>query len=280
MNSSTTICICTRNRPDELRRCLQSIARSTVPVDQIVVSDDSTDMRTGQMIQAEFPGAQYLPGPRRGLGANRNCALRGARGTHILFLDDDACLGETFLSEALRAASRSGVAQVIVSGVENNHGHLVFAHDQGFLGHQNVAYPEGEALRTIVINSTLFPCAVFERVRFDEGLIYGYDEVDIATQALQAGFVIAGCRTAVNLHFPSALNRDYYRPHTEASRLYVTLRRYGLYERNVLKAGAFAAAAPVHLLAHALRRGGAVAAVEALRTIGRAIRMLGAAATA
>jgi GT2 family glycosyltransferase len=199
----------------------------------------------------------------------------------VLFLDDDACLGEYFLQESLStlaaelAHQRS--AQVIVSGVENNYGRLVYAHDQSFLGHQNVAYREGRSLRTIVINSALFPRDLFERLRFDEGLVYGYDEVDIATRALRIGYLIVGCRSAVNFHFPSVVNRDYYRPHTEASRMYVTLRRYARFERKFFKASAFAVVAPLHLVAHATRRGGPGATVDAIRTIGRTIRMLGAA---
>jgi GT2 family glycosyltransferase len=243
-----------------------------------VVSDDSTDSRTEALVRAEFPCVQYVAGPRTGLAANRNRALEQTTGSQLLFLDDDACLGTEFLREALAvAASRRGSSRadrVIVSGVENNYGRLVFAHDQSFLGHQQMAYGDGQALRTIVINSTLFPRSLFDRIRFDRNLVYGYDEVDIATQALGAGYVIVGCRTAVNFHFPSTINRDYYLPHTEASRLYVTLKRYASYERRPLKASAFAVVAPVHLVAHALRRGNPAAVLDAFRTIGRATRLM------
>jgi GT2 family glycosyltransferase len=278
MDSTISVCICTRNRPDELRRCLNSLRASSVAVAQTVVSDDSTDSRTEAILSSEYPWVRYVVGPRTGLAANRNHALEQTTGSHVLFLDDDACLGADFLRETLAVlAPEQGeidADRVIVSGVENNYGHLVFAHDQSFLGHQQVAYAVGQALRTIVINSTLFPRALFDRIRFDRNLVYGYDEVDIATQALGAGYIILGCRTAVNFHFPSTINRDYYRPHTEASRLYVTFKRYARYERKPLKASAFAVVAPAHLVAHALRRGGAAAVVDAFRTIGRATRLM------
>ena len=49
------ICICTRNRPDELRVALQSIRESSYPASQVVVSDDSTDTRSRDSVSPDFP---------------------------------------------------------------------------------------------------------------------------------------------------------------------------------------------------------------------------------
>ncbi len=57
-----SLCICTRNRPDDLRRALQSAQASTTPVHQLIVSDDSTDYRTRDMMLGEFPAITYLEG--------------------------------------------------------------------------------------------------------------------------------------------------------------------------------------------------------------------------
>ncbi len=76
---------------------------------------------------------------------------------------------------------------------------LVRAHDQSFLGFQSVPYRPGARPRTIVMNSTLAPRALFQRgASFDENLVYGYDEVDLASQAVALGFDIVQCDDAVN----------------------------------------------------------------------------------
>lgn len=268
-----TICICTRNRPVELRRCLDSISRSTVAVDQVVVSDDSTDGRTAELLRGSGGSVVYVEGPKSGLGANRNRALYAATGDYILFLDDDACLGEAFLERALACATAhgsNGNPCVIVTGCENNYGTIVRAHDQSFLGFQAVPYRASVGLKTIVINSTLFPRALFDVVRFDENLVYGYDEVDIASQAISHGYRIVHADDAMNFHYPSTVNRAYYKPHMDVSRLYVTFKRYAVCEQSYLKAAGFALLAPVHCLAACAKRRGLSGLADACRTIAAA----------
>jgi GT2 family glycosyltransferase len=274
---SVTICICTRNRPDELRRCLASVRASSVPVRQTVVSDDSTDDRTADLIRNQgYDWVTYFEGPRRGLGANRNCAISGATEGHLVFVDDDGCLGERFLEhafETLESCDNGNRQRTIVSGCTREHGNLVKAHDQSFLGLQRVPYRPGEGLRTVHMNGTLFPRALFAAVQFDEHLIYGYDEVDVASKAIQSGYRIVQCEEAINLHYPSKVPNN-YKPYTEASRLYVTFKRYAVCERAYAKAAAFAVVAPLHCFASAVKRRGLFGVADAWRTVSAAGRYL------
>lgn len=267
-----SVCICTRNRPEELRRCLDSLGRSSRPVDETIVADDSTDDRTAKMLQGDS-NLKYVEGPRRGLGANRNAAIGAATGDYILFLDDDACLGERFLEDALTClAPRTAAGRIVVSGCENNRGVIVKAHDQSFLGFQNVPYADSVGLNTIVINSTLFPSALFAVARFDEKLVYGCDEVDIALHAVRCGYRIVHSDQAVNFHYPSAVNRSFYRPHLDVSRLYITFKRYAVYEQSWLKAVTFAFIAPAHCVLAAIKRRGLAGISDAYRAIATAAR--------
>jgi GT2 family glycosyltransferase len=266
-SDSVTVCVCTRNRPDELSRCLRSLGESSSPIAQVVVSDDSTDRRTAELVPSSFPGVNYVDGPRRGLGANRNCAIAAATGDYILFLDDDACLGPTFLANALRAMKlrEARGEEAIVSGREDNRGVLVRAHDQNFLGFQNVPYEATDCLKTIVINATLFPRSLFQKISFDEQLIYGFDEVDIALKAVSCGYKISHCDEAINHHYPSTINRSYYSPYTNASRLYVTMKRYATHEKKPFKAVAFLVYSCLHCAATGLRKGGLRGFLDAWR---------------
>jgi len=254
---TVAVCICTRNRPDELRNALDSLARSRYPIAQIIVSDDSTDDRTAQMLADPTLGIRYLGGPRRGLGANRNNALGAVASDRVLFIDDDVELGADYLSRAfaaLASVDAAAAARTIVTGIETQYGTPVEPKDQDFLGFQRLAYRGDDALHTVVINSALFPAGLFERVRFDEQLVYGCDEVDFTTRACAAGYRIVLRRDAVNAHFPSSVNRDFYDRFRHASRLYVTFKRYWSTERRPLRALAFAALAPLHLLLHGWRK--------------------------
>jgi GT2 family glycosyltransferase len=203
----TTICICTRRRPEELGRTLTSLSRSTHLADQVVVSDDGHDEATEQVCRAAPVAVEYVLGPQRGLGANRNRAMAAARGDLILFLDDDCLLGPDFLELALACVAdherRHGKGRVIVSGAVLDSGHTVTAGDQTFLGFQSVPYGSDEGLRSIVISAALIPAMVCEEVKFDPLLVYGYEEVDFASRAAARGYLVVNCPGARNDHRPS-----------------------------------------------------------------------------
>jgi glycosyltransferase involved in cell wall biosynthesis len=46
---SVAICVCTRDRPDELAQTLASIASSARPVQRVIVSDDGVNPRTPEI---------------------------------------------------------------------------------------------------------------------------------------------------------------------------------------------------------------------------------------
>jgi GT2 family glycosyltransferase len=271
-NIKVSICICTRNRPENLKQALDSLEKSTYPVFEVIVSDDSTDTETETMMAANYANVKYLPGPRKGLGANRNNALRSVTGTHVLFLDDDAVLGEQFLEIAIahmeQEAKNQGYAleKLIVTGPQLDHGRLMFPNRPDFLGFQKIPYESGELLETVVINSAIFPRSVFETTLFDEKLVYGCDEVDFTTRAIKFGFKIVLCSEAVNLHLPSLINRDFYKPYHEASRLYVTFKRYLSTDKQHLKALLFLALASAHTTVHSLKIEGIQGISKSLKT--------------
>ena len=275
MIDGLTVCICTRNRPDELARALDSVRAAGRAVAAVVVADDSTDDRT-RLLVAPLEVA-YVPGPTRGLGANRNAVLAEVRTSHLLFLDDDARLHPGFLpawEAAWRSLPERARSRVIHTGAERKHGVLVRPLAATFLGHQSRGYRSGEPLDTIVINATVFPRLLFDSISFDERLIYGSDEVDLAMRAAARGFEIQFVPEMVNEHVPSPVNRDYYEPHIDAARLYVTWKRYARVERSLLKAAVFTVVGPAHLLLHGLRRSGMSGLMRAARSIRLAVTMV------
>ncbi|WP_447647120.1 glycosyltransferase family 2 protein [Nocardioides zeae] len=120
--------------------------------------------------------------------------------------------------------------------------------------------------RGIVVNATVFPGGLFDRARFDEQIRYGYEEIDIARQAVRLGYPIVFDDHLWVEHHPSPTNRGGYDEVLAASRLYITHRAYRHYDGRPAKAAAFAVAAAGHHLAHAVRAGGGLrSGIETLR---------------
>lgn len=275
MSLEVSICICTRNRPEELRLALESITKSRLAPVQVVISDDGDDDGVAPPRADQQLPITYVRGPRRGLGANRNSAAAAATGSHLLFLDDDAKLGADFLEtvgKTLAALPAEQAKKVIVTGVEINHGHTVKPNEQSLLGFQSRPYREGEDLHTVVINASLFPRGVFEEIGFDPSLSYGYDEVDLTTRAVAAGFRIVPCFEAANVHTPAESGRGGYSSSANASRLYVTLKRRRWTERSRVRAWSGFCFAGAHLFLASVKRRGIAGVGEARQTIAQARR--------
>lgn len=105
-----SIVIPTYNRIDLLTLTLQQIElirQSDKDVSiEVIVSDDSKDSLTQEMILAEFPNVIYTRGPQRGPAANRNHGVSKARGEWIVFTDDD-CLPDIAWLNAFRKHNTS-----------------------------------------------------------------------------------------------------------------------------------------------------------------------------
>ena len=251
-----SICICTRNRTTDLQKAIHSIYLSTYTNYEVIVSDDSTNDDSKKMIDKEFPNVKYVKGPQKGLCYNRNNALKEVSGSRILFIDDDVVMSNTFLEKVithLMDIDPHKRPYAIMTGLENTNGFEISPNKIDFLGFQTKEYKRNELLKTIVINSTIFPTQLFRRIQFDEQLVYGYDEVDIAARALAIDYQIYLCRDAINDHYPSSINRDYYIPYKEASRIYVTFKKYYKLEKKRMKSLFYLCYCYLHMMGYQLK---------------------------
>jgi GT2 family glycosyltransferase len=255
---TVAVCICTRDRPDEVRGALESLSVARRRPDLVVVSDDGTSPDTRVVAEAAALPVTYLRGPREGLAPNRNRALSAVDTDYVLFIDDDARLGTGFIDAALECMARYellyGEGQVLITGPEDKRGERIVPSDQDFLGFQRVPYDREIGLNSIVINSTLFPTVLLKRQGFDHRFRYGSEEVEIATRLAARGATIVFCEEAVNAHLPSPLSREDYSLEREASRLYATLKRYLFTCRQPPRAALYVLIAPAHAVAGGFRR--------------------------
>lgn len=111
--TSASIIIPTCNRPDDLARCLRALFPQLAQHPcEVIVSDDSRDDSTRNMLKKEFPAVKITTGPRSGPGANRNAGARAATGEWLIFIDDDVIPTASFLDAYVSAFTSAGDTQI------------------------------------------------------------------------------------------------------------------------------------------------------------------------
>jgi len=86
---SVTLAICTRNRPDDLRRCLEGLVRLPDDGQELLVIDNAPSNDAARYVVANFNRVHYVREDQPGLNAARNRALREAHCDIVAFADDD-----------------------------------------------------------------------------------------------------------------------------------------------------------------------------------------------
>ena len=99
-----SVVVCTRDRPERLTACVESILdQSRRPDELIIIDDGQLDEPTRGALQdrCESSGVVfiYLHKTEPGLPKSRNLAVRSARGHVVQFFDDDVTLEPGFLEE-------------------------------------------------------------------------------------------------------------------------------------------------------------------------------------
>ncbi|MEJ7810919.1 MAG: glycosyltransferase [Gemmatimonadaceae bacterium] len=99
---TATVAVCTRDRTDDLRRCLDALR--TLPDDgqEVLVVDNCPSSDATRDLVARYPGVRYVREERAGLDIARNRALHEARGDVVAFTDDDAAADPGWLRALLR----------------------------------------------------------------------------------------------------------------------------------------------------------------------------------
>jgi GT2 family glycosyltransferase len=94
--------ICTRNRPEQLARAIQSLLKQVQPLAEIIVVDNAPQNDATRTAVQRFPAVRYLQEEKAGLDFARNRALHAATQKVVAFLDDDA-VADAHWSEMLLA---------------------------------------------------------------------------------------------------------------------------------------------------------------------------------
>ena len=88
---SVCVVICTRDRPNQLRRTLVSLqVQKQSPEEILVVDNAPSDEQTKALVTQEFSGVRYVRESLQGLNFARNRGLAETSQDIVAFIDDDA----------------------------------------------------------------------------------------------------------------------------------------------------------------------------------------------
>lgn len=106
-----SVVICTRDRPEQLQRCLESLRQQTWKAREVIVVDNASSGSSTRDV-ADAAGAIYLREVRPGLDFARNTGARKATLPIVAYTDDDVLLHPQWLERLVGAFDVPTVAAV------------------------------------------------------------------------------------------------------------------------------------------------------------------------
>jgi glycosyltransferase involved in cell wall biosynthesis len=130
-----SVIVCTRDRADDLARCLKSLYPLLAAGHEIIVVDNRPSGQETSQLVSRYPGVRYVIEPRTGLSAARNCGVAIALHDIVAFTDDDAEVEPGWLKSIVPNFADPTVA--LVTGLTlprelENHAQIWFERTNGF----------------------------------------------------------------------------------------------------------------------------------------------------
>jgi GT2 family glycosyltransferase len=96
-----TVAVCTRDRPDDLQRCLNALMRLHDDGQEFIIIDNCPLSEDTRRLVEKYGRVRYVCEPKPGLDVARNRAIREAKHEIIAFTDDDAAPDPNWLRALL-----------------------------------------------------------------------------------------------------------------------------------------------------------------------------------
>jgi len=114
MKQSYSVIVPTRNRKNELLKCIKSIERQTILPDEVLIVDASDNPQEIQKLCQSFENihVRYFYHTPASLARQRNVGIRACNGEIVFFFDDDIELDEEYIEESLKIYNDKNLANV------------------------------------------------------------------------------------------------------------------------------------------------------------------------
>jgi O-antigen biosynthesis protein len=209
---NVSVVVCTRERPDDLRRGLTALQAAAPAPLEVIIVDNAPSTEKTKDVARQFPAFRYVCEPRPGLNWARNRGILEARGEIVAFTDDDVIvdaswagmLQQTFARHPSVAAATGLITPFELSTAAQAQFELLGGFGRGFVP-KWFHYPSGtgvpwRALGTGVLGtgaSMAFRRDLFQRIglflpQLDTGTVTeGGGDLEILYRTLKYGFPIA-----------------------------------------------------------------------------------------
>ncbi len=184
-----SVVIVSWNRMEDIRRCLESIQRSTYPSIEVIVVDNNSTDGTVEMLESDFPQVRVIANAEnRGACAARNQGFAAAKGDYIVILDDDSEIGTDCLPQVVERFDQKKDIGVLTFKIVRTHDGGVST--QGMKGEVCAFWGCGAAFRRGVVQ---------QAGGFREELFVFCEEYDLSVRLLNHGFKILYCPDIVSV---------------------------------------------------------------------------------
>lgn len=120
MEKRVSTLITTKNRPEQIKRCLESICRQTVkPAEVIIVDASDMPQKTLLNIFKNKLAIRCYYRPSTNIPEGRNVCIQKATNSLSLFIDDDCIASKTWVEDMLIAYLRHRDATLILGNVDH-----------------------------------------------------------------------------------------------------------------------------------------------------------------
>lgn len=218
---SLTVIINTFERPDTLKKCLDSLFKQTDKDFRIIVIDQSRDSQTCELC-AQYD-IKYFQNKNINLSHSRNIGISKASTDLVAFIDDDAEAKHDWV-ESIKANFENNPQLDILAGkvINNTDEHNPMIQFQNGIvslyGYIEDVHPVTEHkfdngfdkwyLRPMGTNMVFKRQCLIDNGGFDEFFEYNHDETDISIRIIKAGGKIKYDDDLVVMHYPAiSINR-------------------------------------------------------------------------
>lgn len=93
-----TVAISTRNRPHELKKCIEQLRKCTDQDFELLIVDNASDTAETREVVESFEGVRYVREDRKGASIGRNTGIQHATNDIIAFTDDDVLVDKDWIT--------------------------------------------------------------------------------------------------------------------------------------------------------------------------------------
>jgi len=200
-----SVVICTRNRPQSLETCLESLAKMNHSPAQIVVVDNAAEDNGTEKVASLFKQVTYVKEPKKGLDIARNTGVRNASQPIIAFVDDDVLVHPLWLANVCSTFDDEDIdamTGLVLANSLNTEAQWIFEKYWGFnRGFVDVVYGPDYFKNTLEMGPPVWNIGAGANMAFRRS---AFEKAGVFDERLDAG--AAGCNGDSELWFRMLAN--------------------------------------------------------------------------